>query len=156
MKQTGWKHARDMGAKRTSMPAYLRAYAVRMEAAAARLQRVSLECRDAAEVIRDYGTEPTVCLYVDPPYLGSTRQENYRHELTTDDQHRDLADALNECKASVVLSGYASPLYEELFGGWHCTRLKAPPALSGASDRVEVLWSNRPLGEATLFDGIGA
>jgi hypothetical protein len=57
---------------------------------------------------------------------------------------------------AVVLSGYAAPLYEELFGEWHCTRLKAPPTLSGDTDRVEVLWSNRTLGESTLFDGIGA
>jgi DNA adenine methylase len=56
----------------------------------------------------------------------------------------------------VVISGYASPLYEELFPGWYRTTMKAPPALSGDTGRVEVLWSNRPLGEATLFDGIGA
>jgi DNA adenine methylase len=127
-----------------------------MEAAARRLHRVSLECREACEVIREYGAEPTVCLYVYPPYLGSTRATNYRHELASDQQHRDLADALNACNATVVLSGYAAPLYEELFDGWHCTRLKAPTAMSGDTDRVEVLWSNRPLGEPTLFEGIGA
>jgi DNA adenine methylase len=121
---------------------------------AARSQRVSLECRDAIEVIRDYGSESTVCLYVDPPYLGSTRQTNYRHELTSDRQHRDLADALNDCAAAVVLSGYASPLYEELFDGWYCTRLKGPTALSGERGRVEVLWSNRELGQPTLFGGV--
>ena len=74
--------------------------------------------------------------------------------MLADEQHRDLADALNACKATVVLSGYAAPLYEELFDGWHQTKLKAPTALSGENGRVEVLWSNRPLGQATLFDGV--
>ena len=59
--------------------------------------------------------------------------------------------ALNGCKASVVLSGYDSPLYAELFDGWHRLELKAPTTLSGDTDRVEVLWSNRPLGEPDLF-----
>jgi len=159
MEQTGWKyqqHGGKRGSSRISNPDYLDAYAGRMEAVARRLKRVSLECRDAVEIIADYGRHSTVCIYADPPYLGTTRATNYRHEMTSDQQHRDLADALNACRASVVLSGYAAPLYEELFDGWHCTRLKAPPTQSGDTDRVEVLWSNRPLGQATLFDGIGA
>jgi DNA adenine methylase len=118
---------------------------------AERLSHVSLESRDALDVIRDYGTEPTVCLYVDPPYLGSTRASNYRVEMLDDDAHRDFADALNQCKASVVLSGYDSPLYAELFDGWHRLDLGAPTTLSGDTDRVEVLWSNRPIGEPDLF-----
>ena len=72
------------------------------------------------------------------------------------DAHRAFADALNGCKASVVLSGYDSPLYAELFDGWHRLELKAPTTLSGDTDRVEVLWSNRPLGEPDLFSELGA
>ena len=106
----------------------------------------------ALDVIRDYGSEPTACLYVDPPYLGSTRATNYRVEMTADDAHVALADALNECKASVVLSGYDAPLYAELFDGWHRLDLKAPTTLSGDTDRIEVLWSNRPLREPDLLD----
>jgi DNA adenine methylase len=148
----GWRYRRQTGS--ASMPEYIDGYADRMPAAAQRLKSVSLECRDAVEVIRDYGTEPTVCLYVDPPYLGSTRATGYRHEMTGDDQHHALADALNDCQASVVLSGYDSPLYAGLFDGWHRTLLTAPTALSGEGGRVEVLWSNRPLGQPSLFDGI--
>jgi DNA adenine methylase len=152
-----WRYRQDpkMG---TSMPDYVTAYARRMEACAKRLKNVSLENRDALEMIREYGQHEAVCIYADPPYLGTTRRtrSNYRHEMVGDDLHREFADALHACKASVVISGYASPLYEELFPGWYRTTMKAPPALSGDTGRVEVLWSNRPLGEATLFDGIGA
>lgn len=94
----------------------------------------------------------TACLYVDPPYLGSTRATNYRVEMLQDDAHIALADALNECKASVVLSGYDAPLYADLFDGWHRVDLQGATTLSGDTDRVEVLWSNRPLGEPDLFD----
>ena len=44
-----------------------------------------------------------------------------------------------------ALSGYDSPLYAELFDGWHRKDLAAPTTLSGDTDRTEVLWSNRPL-----------
>ena len=153
MRHSGWKYRADasMG---TSMPDYLAAYAERIESAAQRLRNVSLENRDALDVIRDYGKHANVCIYADPPYLGSTRATGYRHELKGDDQHRVLADALNACEASIVLSGYDSPLYAELFDGWHATRLKAPTSLSGEGGRVEVLWSNRPLGEPDLFGGV--
>lgn len=151
MKPTGWKFQKDAGAVGKTRASYQAAYAYRIAAAGARLQRVTLESRDALDVVRDYGSEPTCCLYVDPPYLGSTRATNYRVEMTNDDAHVALADALNECKASVVLSGYDAPLYAELFDGWHRVDLKGATTLSGDTDRIEVLWSNRPIGEADLF-----
>ncbi|MGZ4560268.1 MAG: DNA adenine methylase, partial [Mycobacteriaceae bacterium] len=156
LKATGWKYSQHFGINpnRISNAAYLDAYVGRMEAVARRLKRVSLECRDALEVIRDYGKHPGVCLYVDPPYVGSTRHANgrYRHELQSDDGHQSLADALHACKAAVVLSGYNAPLYDELFNGWDRLTFKGSPTLSGDSDRTEVLWSNRPLGDPTLFE----
>lgn len=151
MKPTGWRFRTDpsMG---TSLPDYVTAYAGRIQAAVDRMKRVSIENRDAIDVIRDYGKEPNVCIYADPPYLGSTRASNYRHEMLEDDLHVKLADALRNCKASVVLSGYASPLYEELYPGWHRVELKAPTALSGRAAENEVLWSNVPLGIQQAFD----
>ena len=75
--------------------------------------------------------------------------------MTADDAHIVLADALNECKAAVVLSGYDAPLYADLFDGWHRVDLQGATTLSGDTDRVEVLRSNRPLGEPDLFDLLG-
>ena len=156
MKPAGWKFIKDVeGRSQSNGGRMLAAFAGRMESCAERLRLVSLECRDALEVIRDYGTVATACLYVDPPYLGSTRATNYRVEMTADDAHIALADALNECKASVVLSGYDAPLYAELFDGWHRVDLQGATTLSGDTDRVEVLWSNRRLGEPDLFTDFG-
>lgn len=153
MKPTGWWHGkRKEGRPMPSFSASQVAFAARMKAAAERISRVSIENRDAIELIRDYGPEPTVCIYADPPYLGSTRASNYRMEMLEDDLHIQLAEALRECKASVVLSGYASPLYEELYPGWHRMELKAPTAMSGRAAENEVLWSNVPLGIQEAFD----
>jgi DNA adenine methylase len=68
--------------------------------------------------------------------------------MKTEEQHRELADALAGCKASVVLSGYDSPLYAELYDGWH--RYETSTMTGNAKTdkgRIEVLWANRPLGD---------
>lgn len=151
LRRTGWRFYRDGNASTYSFPEYMAAYVNRVPVCAERLAGVSLECRDALEVIADYGRHASTLLYCDPPYLGSTRSANYRHELTSDDQHRALAAALADCKAAVVLSGYGSPLYEDLYDGWHRAELKAwtgngirNGATKTDGNRTEVLWSNRP------------
>ena len=151
MKPTGWKFYKAV-LPPIPMPQYADAYAGRIEDAADRMRSVSLESRDAVDVIRDYGSEPSVCIYADPPYLGSTRASNYREEMLEDDLHVRLAGALRNCRASVVLSGYASPLYEELYAGWHRMEIKAPTRLSGTAAPNEVLWSNVPLGMQAALD----
>ena len=148
MKPTGWKYQKDVQKRHTARQ-HINSYTARLSKVSSRLMDVSLECRNAVEVVQEYGSEPTVCIYADPPYLGSTRADNYRMEMLEDNLHVQLAHALNNCKASVVLSGYASPLYEELYEGWHRYELKAPTRLSGTAAPNEVLWSNVPLGDQT-------
>lgn len=150
LRKTGWRHYIDPAGSSTSMPGYLEAYALRLAAAAERLHGVSLEALPALTLIGKYGAQPDVLLYVDPPYLGSTRGwgRNYRHEMKTDAEHRELAAALADCRAAVVLSGYHSPLYAELYAGWH--RYEKPATTGNAKgdrSRTEVLWSNRLLGD---------
>lgn len=148
LKRTGWRHYLNPAGSTLGMPGYLTGYVGRMAAACERLQRVSLECRPALELIEAFGPHADVCLYVDPPYLGSTRMSGgYVHEMRSADQHRELAAALHMCRAAVVLSGYPSPLYDELYSGWHWVTLAASTGQGGTwADRTEVLWSNRPLG----------
>lgn len=149
LRKTGWRQYIDPAGTATSMPGCLDGYVDRLAAAAERLHAVSLEALPALDVIAKYGKHPRVLLYVDPPYLGSTRSfANYRHEMRSDDQHRELAAALADCRAAVVLSGYGSPLYDELYDGWHRHETSAR-ADNSTSDRTrtEVLWANRPLGD---------
>jgi DNA adenine methylase len=153
--KTGWKHYVYPSGSSLGMPGYLEAYVDRMAAAAARLHAVSLECMPALDLIAKYGAEPDALLYVDPPYLGTTRdhRNNYRHEMKAEVDHRDLADALHAARAAAVVSGYASDLYDrELYADWDRMTLAAYTGnSSGDRTRTEVLWSNRPLGHPDLF-----
>jgi len=156
LRPTGWRYHEQTHGRNSSMPRTLAAYVGRFAAVADRLRTVSLECRPALEVIDRYGRDASTLLYVDPPYLMSTRSRTaYRHEMHTDAEHRELADALAKVKGIVVLSGYHSPLYDELYDGWHVTELAAFTGQANGGraggDRVEVLWSNRPLGEPSLL-----
>lgn len=152
MRRTGWRFYRNPTGSSYAMPDYLAAYAARVPACADRLAGVSLEARDALDVIADYGQHTDVLLYCDPPYLGSTRAANYAHEMTSDADHSDLAEALNRCAAAVVLSGYDSPLYRDLYADWHRVEFTAwtgngirDGRTKVDGDRTEVVWSNRPL-----------
>ncbi len=154
LRTTGWRFYADPAGTSTPMPGYLQGYVERLPRAAWRLRQVSLECRPALDVIADYGQHAEVCIYADPPYLGSTRSVGYRHEMTADADHQSLADALRSCRASVVLSGYHSPLYDDLYDGWYRVEMKSGTGQAGGYEaRTEVLWSNRPLAEDHLFSG---
>lgn len=141
----------------------------RMSMVVERIRPVVIECRDAAEVIAVYDA-PDAVHYVDPPYLAAARRKSgetsglgaYATEMGDPESHIRLAEVLRACEGTVLLSGYASPLYEDLYAGWE--RIEWDVALStanrkGESSRaVEVLWSNRPLRapDATLLDGMTA
>lgn len=152
--RTGWRHYINPAGSSASMPRYLAGYVGRIADTAERLAGVSLEARPALDLIRSYGRDPKVLLYVDPPYLGSTRQSGgYVHEMRDEAAHEELAVALLEARAAVVLSGYRSPLYDELYRGWDRHSFAASTGQGGTwESRTEVLWSNRPLGiQPSLF-----
>lgn len=157
---TGWRYFAGPRGSNLSMPGYLEAYRSRLAPCLDRLAGVSLECRPAIEVVAEYGQHEEALLYVDPPYLGDTRNwgNQYRHEMRDEASHRELAAALRAARAAVVLSGYPSPLYDELYAGWDRVSMAARTSQGGeGGERTEVLWSNRPLGaQPALFDLTGA
>jgi DNA adenine methylase len=112
----------------------------------ARLRGVTIENKDALDVIRQHDTPETV-FYVDPPYPYATRDLTgngscYAVEMT-DGDHGTLAEALAQVAGMVVLSGYPCALYDELFGGWHRVEREAMAnGQEGGVARTEVLWLN--------------
>ena len=107
-----------------------------------RLQGVVIEQRPAIEVVTMHD-RPDALHYVDPPYVRSTRSKQrkrkseYRFELD-DNEHRILATVLHGLKGFVLISGYPSDLYQELYGDWHCFHRDA--LADGARRRLEALW----------------
>lgn len=154
LRTSGWRFYLDPAGTTTPVPGYLQGYVERIPPAAWRLRHVSLECRPALEVITEYGSKSGSCIYVDPPYLRSTRASvGYRHEMDGEKDHRELAEALHACAGAVVLSGYHSPLYDDLYRDWDVLTFASRTGQgTGDGRRTEVLWSNRPFArEDTLF-----
>lgn len=106
----------------------------------ARLQGVVIENKDARECMAQHDSSETVH-YVDPPYLPETRDKggDYAFEMTEQD-HIELSQFLKTLKGSVLVSGYDSPLYKEIYSEWPSVRRDA--FADGARKRVEVLWMN--------------
>lgn len=109
-----------------------------------RLRGVVLEHRPAAEVMGQQDSRETLH-YVDPPYVQATRRNKrepigvYLHDMA-DDDHRALADVLHGLRGMVVLSGYPSDLYDDLFGDWATIDRFANS--DGGRQRTERLWLN--------------
>ena len=110
----------------------------RLPALAERMRRVTLECRDAIDVIELYGGWDGALLYCDPPYAQGG--ELYSHTFDVD----RMLDVCREAKAKVAISGYPNCPWTEL--GWHEHRHEtfttATHADSQYESRTEMLWTN--------------
>lgn len=157
---TGWSISTNQNTPRMSQ---LTRRIERFAMVAERLRHVFIENLPAEDVIARYVDDPRAVLYLDPPYLDSTRAAlgQYWHEMGDEAAHRSLAAAVGVARATVIVSGYASPLYDEdLFAGWHRAERAAgsrhgngkgvPVDGNRLGRKVEVLWSNRPLNDGRL------
>lgn len=113
----------------------------------ARLQGVVIENKPAVDVIRTFDT-PNTLIYADPPYLLETRSSmkgrsksshGYKHDMSNE-QHAELAKVLQAAEGMVLVSGYPSDLYAQLYHGWR--RVSVGHRAEGAAIRTEVLWMN--------------
>lgn len=128
---------------------------------ATRFRGVTIEERPAIDLVGDFD-DPDAVLYLDPPYLPQTRSgkkklgdgyHTYGHEMSVDD-HRALLDRIQTSRASILLSGYATNLYDEALSGW--TRKTVEARSHCNAPRTEVLWINpvaaAGLAQQDLFD----
>jgi len=112
-----------------------------------RLRVVQILCRPASDVIARWDS-PETLFYCDPPYLPETRAKGsrdvYAHEMT-EQGHIELAALLNRVHGKVVLSGYPSSLYDELYAGWRRIEIDIANHSAGGKEkqrRCECLWLN--------------
>jgi len=118
-------------------------YPKHMAALIERLQGVVIENRAALKILSRHDG-PDTLHYVDPPYMHSTRSNGtkptvhqYQFEMS-DDEHQQLASVLHGLKGMVVISGYPSDIYNELYTDWPTLQIKA--LADGARPRMEQIW----------------
>jgi DNA adenine methylase len=119
-----------------------------------RLRGVTIEHKDAIELAQSHDT-PDTLIYCDPPYVRATRtslrwpsERAYKFEMT-DADHRDMAAALRQTRSMIVVSGYRSDLYDELFDGWErMDRTASVSTNRGSGSRMESIWMNRAATQA--------
>lgn len=115
-----------------------------------RLRQVQIEQMDAVELIKRFNYE-NVFIYLDPPYVLSTRtRKQYNHEMS-DEDHIVLLETILQSKAKIMISGYYSDLYNEYLKDWNVMEFKA--TAEHGLKRTEVLWMNYK-NEMTVFDFI--
>lgn len=87
---------------------------------AKRVSDVEFYCMDAVKLLMGYANYPNILVYADPPYLQETRisKKAYGEFEMTEDDHRQLAEVLNAMQGKVIVSGYASALYDGLYKNW--------------------------------------
>ena len=117
--------------------------------AAERLRGVQIENRPAVELIERFNY-PNVLVYLDPPYVLSTRHgKQYRYELD-DKRQIDLLDAALAHKGPLLISGYDNELYNDRLQGWH--REETACYSQVRTKKREVLWMNfEPERQLSLF-----
>ena len=104
-----------------------------------RLSSVIIEHKDIFDLV-DKWDKPNVFMYLDPPYVKSTRlsSQNYEVEMT-DEQHERLVDRLLECQCKVLISGYDNPIYDKLS---ICFTKKSFSAPNNKTNAIETIWKN--------------
>lgn len=132
-----WKHN---GLNGRAFPVRLwRQLPDRLLAIVDRLQDAELRSKPALEII-EYYDAPNVLLYVDPPYIQSTRARKYYPYEMTDGEHLAMLEALKRHRGMIILSGYPHPLYDEQLKDWY--RISTPAAAEHGKQQIEVLWLN--------------
>ncbi len=108
--------------------------------AAGRLKDAQIDCAQAVDQIERY-SNPDALIYLDPPYVSGTRGQKARYESEmTDEQHRELACVARASPSMIIISGYPSSLYDELYRGWGCVQRDAVDM--SHKSRIECLWIN--------------
>jgi len=92
-----------------------------------RLQKVEVYSKDALELVEEHASNQMMLMYLDPPYLFKTRTAKSVYDCEmTDEEHKNLADKVKKVEGCVVISGYDSPLYRQLYHNWRWLTKEVP------------------------------
>lgn len=120
----------------------------RLRIASKRLLNTQIENLDYKDIIQRYNTED-VFIYLDPPYLQTTRKRNlYKNEMNNKD-HEELLNIILKHPAKIMISGYSNPLYDEALKQWR--KITKDNQVENGLIKEEVIWMNYET-EPMLFD----
>lgn len=82
-----------------------------------------------------------VFMYIDPPYLLSTRnnRKQYRYELS-ETEHEKLLSFCLRSQAKIMISGYESDMYNDYLKNWE--KISFTSHTQSAKERKEIIWMN--------------
>lgn len=146
--KVGWKND-IQGRERAYAAQYWCELPRRIMQASERLRGVQIENKPAIELMERFNY-PNVLIYLDPPYVLSTRRgKQYKHELDIKGQ-KELLEAVLAHKGPLLISGYDNELYNDYLKGWH--REETICYSQVCSRKREVLWMNfEPEKQLSLF-----
>jgi len=109
-------------------------------------ERTTIVNQDAHDFLRNFPFTGNEFVYVDPPYLVSSRKSKSIYEFDySDTQHEELLQILLGLPCNIMLSGYSSALYAKKLDHWfsttYCTRDRSGQQVT------EHLWMNYPTPE---------
>lgn len=118
--------------------------------ASQRLKLVQIENRDAFKLIAETDS-PDTLFYLDPPYMAATRTDKKVYAIEMDDKkHQEFGELIRSVKGFVVLSGYPTKDYAEMFEKFGWRRIDKKANINGGAARIESLWLSPKTSEALL------
>jgi DNA adenine methylase len=107
---------------------------------AGRFDGIQIDNRDARDVVARYDNGDAL-IYFDPPYLQETRSQGDRYRLETGTRfHIESAQLLRQAQGYVIVSGYACPLYAELYEDHGWARFDKEAQTNSGGKRIESVW----------------
>lgn len=148
-KKTGMRTLSHAGQRYTSHPKSMRQAQERLHTISERIRYTQIECKQWDEILARYDRDKTL-IYFDPPYVKSTRTaKNMYHYEWDDDLHMAAAEKIKQADSYVVVSGYESDLYSDLYNDWPVFS-KTMTANAGTK-RTERLWLSPKTHKALLL-----
>ena len=108
-----------------------------------RLEGVNIENADWRIILQKYDHPDTV-FYLDPPYPETNQRSCYGSNITSWEDHREMMRIIENMQGTVVLSGYANPIYDSETFWTDRFETEAQVSIGGKSERqhkaTEVVW----------------
>lgn len=138
----GFRGIHSLNGDLKNTPRSWRSFVERIELIKNRFSSVLLENTSFEKIISRFD-HPNYFLYLDPPYVLSSRSEKsgYRKEMT-DSQHRLLVNLCLESRSKILISGYENEIYTVLEdNGWFVASVPHLD-MNTKKPRFEVFWKN--------------